>query len=68
MDAASFVIDNLTAQITSYEEVAAIMRERLAQLPVAEQAELESASAILRRLRAGEQKLLPLSVVTAKEA
>lgn len=28
MDAASFVIDNLTAQITSYEDVATKMRER----------------------------------------
>ncbi|WP_329361202.1 hypothetical protein [Streptomyces sp. NBC_01483] len=64
MDAASFVIDNLTAQITSYEDVAARMRERMATLPKDDRAELEDAAAVLRRVRAGgDRKLLPLTVV-----
>ncbi|WP_329154737.1 site-specific integrase [Streptomyces sp. NBC_01456] len=65
MDAAGFVIDNLTAQITSYEDVAAKMRERMAALPEGEQTELEQAAAILRRVRAGgDRKLLPFTVVS----
>ncbi|MFF2812543.1 tyrosine-type recombinase/integrase [Streptomyces sp. NPDC058000] len=64
MDAASFVIDNLTAQINSYEDVAAKMRERMAALPKDERTELEEAAAVLRRVRAGgDHKLLPLTVV-----
>ncbi|MEU8976489.1 hypothetical protein AB0D11_46365 [Streptomyces monashensis] len=64
MDAASFVIDNLTAQITSYEDVAAKMRERMAAMPKDEHTELEEAAAVLRRVRAGgDHKLLPLTVV-----
>lgn len=64
MDAAGFVIDNLTAQITSYEDVARKMREQMAALPEEEQAELEEAAVVLRRVRAGgDHKLLPLTVV-----
>ncbi len=55
----------LTTQITSYEDVAAKMRERMAALPEGEQTELEQAAAILRRVRAGgDLKLLPLTVVS----
>ncbi|MEW2623660.1 hypothetical protein [Streptomyces sp. NPDC048106] len=65
MDAASFVIDNLTAQITSYEDVVTKMRERMAALPEDERAELEDAAAVLRRVRAGgDHTLLPLTVVS----
>ncbi|MGW0509031.1 tyrosine-type recombinase/integrase [Streptomyces olivaceoviridis] len=64
MDAASFVIDNLTAHITSYEDVAAKVRERMAALSEDDRAELEDAAAVLRRVRAGgDHKLLPLAVV-----
>lgn len=64
MDAASFVVDNLTAQIVSYEEVTEKMRRRMASMPDEERAELEEAAAVLRRLRAGEsRKLLPLTVI-----
>ncbi|MGW6570510.1 tyrosine-type recombinase/integrase [Streptomyces sp. NPDC054975] len=69
MDAATFVVDNLTAQIGSYEEVAAKMRDRMAALPDNERTELEEASAVLRRIRAGgDRKLLPLTPVSKKEA
>ncbi|MER5359500.1 site-specific integrase [Streptomyces sp. NPDC002785] len=64
MDAAGFVVDNLTAQIVSYEEVTEKMRRRMASMPEEERAELEEAAAVLRRLRAGEsRKLLPLTVI-----
>ncbi|MFF3733405.1 hypothetical protein ACFYXM_24580 [Streptomyces sp. NPDC002476] len=65
MDAAGFVIDNLTAQITSYEDVATKMRKRMAALPEDERSELEDAAAVLRRVRAGgDHKLLPLTEVS----
>jgi hypothetical protein len=67
MDAASFVIDNITAQITSYEEVSEKMRGRMADMPDDERAELEEAAAVLRRVRAGDnRKLLPLTVIQSE--
>ncbi|MER5860531.1 hypothetical protein ABT131_33795 [Streptomyces sp900105245] len=53
MDAAEFVITALTAQITAFEQVTDRMRRSLALLPAAERAEIEEASAVLRRARAG---------------
>ncbi|MFF4227994.1 hypothetical protein [Streptomyces sp. NPDC001820] len=68
MDAAGFVIDNLTAQIRSYEEVAEKMRRRMAELPEDERAEMEEAAIILRRVRAGgDHKLLPLTVAEPRK-
>ncbi|MEU9546845.1 hypothetical protein [Streptomyces mirabilis] len=62
MDAADFVITALTAQITAFEQVADRMRRRLAALPAAERAEIEEASTILRKARAGNtHTLLPLT-------
>lgn len=67
MDAADFVIENLSAQITAYEEVAEKMRRRMDQMPPDERAELEEASVLLRRLRAGGNPiLLPLTVTNQK--
>ena len=64
LDAAHFVIENLTAQIDAYAGVATSMRERLAAMPGAERAEVEEASAVLRRLRAGgDRTMLPLTVI-----
>ena len=64
LDAADFVITNLTAQIDAYAGVATGMRERLAAMPEAERIEVEEASAVLRRLRAGtDRKMLPLTVL-----
>ncbi|MFF7987159.1 hypothetical protein ACFZDK_50180 [Streptomyces sp. NPDC007901] len=69
MDAADFVVDDLTAQIDSYQRVAAKARERTAAMPDHEQAELEEAAALMRRLRAGgDHELLPLTVVTKRDS
>ncbi|MGH3858866.1 tyrosine-type recombinase/integrase [Actinokineospora sp.] len=58
MDAAGYVIANLTAQIDAFTAVVDRMRDKLADLPAAERAEVEDASKLLRRARAGRQ--LPL--------
>lgn len=67
MDADEFVVRNLADQASAFTQVAASMREKLAALPDAERAEVEAASAILRKLRAsrdlsGGHTLLPLTV------
>ncbi|WP_234315020.1 site-specific integrase [Streptomyces sp. NRRL F-5135] len=66
MDAAEFVITNLTAQITAFEQVTDRMRRHLASLPAAERQEIEEASTVLRRARAGNaHSLLPLTVISS---
>ncbi|MFE9009414.1 tyrosine-type recombinase/integrase [Streptomyces sp. NPDC007875] len=66
MDAAEFVILNLTAQITAFEHVTDRMRRHLASLPAAERQEIEEASTVLRRARAGDtHSLLPLTVISS---
>ena len=68
MDAADFVIDNLTSEITAYEEIAEKMQDQLAALPADERAELEDAAVMLRRLRAGgDRVLLPVTVINRQE-
>ncbi|MFF1545071.1 hypothetical protein [Streptomyces sp. NPDC058291] len=65
MDAAEFVITAFTAQITAYEQVTDRMQRRLAALPATERQEIEEASAILRKARAGNtHTLLPLTTVS----
>ncbi|MBZ6107424.1 site-specific integrase [Streptomyces olivaceus] len=64
MEAAEFVITALTAQISAFEQVTDRMRRQLASLPAAEREEIEEASAILRKARAGTHALLPLTVIT----
>lgn len=65
LDAADFVIVNLTAQIDAYTRVTAGMRERLAAMPADERAEVEQAAVILRQLRAGGgRKALPVSIAS----
>ena len=56
--AADYVIDNLTAQIRAFTDVADTMRRRLDALPPGERDEVEQASKILRRARGARQ--LPL--------
>ncbi|WP_033222919.1 tyrosine-type recombinase/integrase [Kitasatospora phosalacinea] len=64
MDAADFVITAITAQITAFEQVVTRMNRYLAAMPAHERAELEEASTVLRRARAGTpHQLLPLTVV-----
>ena len=63
MGAAEFVIRNLTEQIGSYRDVVVKMSKKLAALPADERAEIEEASAIMRKARAGGgHTLLPLTV------
>jgi hypothetical protein len=65
MDAAEFVITAISAEIAAYEAVTATMRRRLAELPDAERAEIELASAVLRKARISDApELLPLTVLT----
>jgi len=51
---------NLTAEIDAFTRVAEQMRHRLADLGCDERAEVEQASRLLRRVRAGRR--LPLTV------
>ncbi|UJW32445.1 site-specific integrase [Saccharothrix sp. AJ9571] len=68
MGAAEFVIRNLTEQIDAYGEVITKMRTKLAELPADERAEIEDASAIMRRARAGSGHLkLPITPVRRPE-
>jgi integrase len=53
--AAEYVIDNLTAEIAAFTQVAEQMRRRLAELPSAEREEVERANKLLRRARAVRQ-------------
>jgi integrase len=67
MDTDEFVVRNLADQVTAFTQVAATMREKMQNLPEAERAEVEQASAVLRKLRAGGDvsgghRLLPLTV------
>lgn len=67
MDADDFVIRNLTDQADAFTHVAASMREKLHSLPEDERAEVEHASTVLRKVRAGRdvsqgRPLLPLTV------
>jgi hypothetical protein len=65
INAAPFVIDNLTAQIDSFNRVLTVMRERLDTLDPDEREHVEQAAAVLRRARAGAT--LPLTVVNHAE-
>jgi hypothetical protein len=59
-----FVIRNLTDQIESFDRVRTTMRELLNRLDPDERTQIEEASAVLRRARAGQGvRSLPLTVV-----
>jgi len=61
--AADYVLANLTAEIDAFTRVAETMRRRLTELAPDERAEVEDASRLLRRARAGRQ--LPVIAVTS---
>ena len=61
--AADYVAANLTAEIDAFTRVADTMRRRLSELTADERTEVEEASLLLRRARAGRQ--LPLIVKTS---
>lgn len=57
-----FVVRNLDDQIHSFQQVVESIHDQLARLPATERAEIEDASAILRKTRAATgMKLLPIS-------
>ncbi|MFI5921608.1 tyrosine-type recombinase/integrase [Streptomyces anulatus] len=68
MDADAFVIRNITDQIEAFQGVIERMNARMEELPAGIQAEVEEASRVLRKVRAGGRTLLPLSVVQGPEA
>ncbi|WP_151482096.1 hypothetical protein [Streptomyces albicerus] len=63
MDADAFVIRNLTDQIEAFQGVIERMNSRMTELPAEIQAEVEEASRVLRKVRAGGRTLLPLTVI-----
>ena len=66
MDAAPFVIDNLDAQIGAFRKVLDVMRAALEQLDAKRRSQVEEASAVLRKARAGAR--LPLEDITRRKA
>lgn len=68
MGAAEFVTTTLTAQITAYQRVTDRMNTHLASLPASERAQIEEASTVLRKVRAGDNHtLLPLTTARPKD-
>jgi hypothetical protein len=64
-----FVIRNLSDQIAAFQGVIERMNERMAELPDEVRAEIEQASRVLRKVRAGGGRaLLPLTVVNREKA
>ncbi len=59
MDADEFVVSNLADQASAFGAIAQSMRDRLATLPDDERDEIEAASAVLRKMRAG-RNLIPV--------
>lgn len=59
MDADEFVVSNLADQASAFGAIAQSMRDRLATLPDDERDEVEAASAVLRKMRAG-RNLIPV--------
>ncbi|MGR6975078.1 tyrosine-type recombinase/integrase [Streptomyces cynarae] len=68
MGAAEFVTTALTAQITAYQRVIDRMNTHLASLPASERAQIEEASTVMRKARAGDNHtLLPLTTARPKD-
>jgi integrase len=55
MDAAGYVVTNISAEIDAFNNVAGIMRSRMADLGPEERGEVEAASRLLRRTRAARR-------------
>lgn len=66
MDAATFVVDGLTAQVEAFTTVLETMNQKLGDLPVQERERIDHASAVLRKARAGDRTLLPLHVESSR--
>jgi hypothetical protein len=67
MQAAGFVIRNITDQIDSYQSVVVGIRTKLAAMPEDERRHIEEASAVLRKVRAAAPlPVLPVPTVPAR--
>jgi integrase len=66
MDAAPFVIDSLDAQIRAFRNVLNVMQGGLDRLDAEQRDQVEQASAVLRKARAGVR--LPLENITRRKA
>lgn len=65
LDVDDFVLRNLTDQADAFSHVATAMRDRLHDLDDNDRAEIERASAVLRKMRGGgRHQLLPLTVIS----
>ena len=65
MNAAPFVIDNLNAQIDAFRNLLTIMRRALDRLDAQQRDQVEQASAVLRKARAGAR--LPLEDISRRK-
>ncbi|TDK88348.1 site-specific integrase [Mycobacterium paragordonae] len=65
MEAAPFVVANVDAQIAAFRTVLDTMRYALDRLDTAQREQVEQASAVLRKARAGA--LLPIEVITRRK-
>jgi integrase len=65
MDAAPFVVDNLNAQIDAFRNVLDVMRKALELLDADDRQQVEQASMVLRKARAGVR--LPLEDITLRK-
>lgn len=65
MDVAPFVVDNVEAQIDAFRKILEVMRDVLERLDSQERDEMERASKVLRRARAGAR--LPLEDITRRK-
>ena len=67
MDVDNFVLRNLTDQITSYQNVLDSMHTTLASYDDAERDEVERAAAVLRKVRAGSDRIqLPITPIASR--
>ena len=68
IDAAAFVIDNLTAEIDQFDTVITALRTQLETLDPIERQRIEEASAVLRKSRAAQNLTsLPLTIVETRD-
>lgn len=58
MEAADYVITNMSSEIDAFNRVVDTMRRRLSELDCAQRAEIDDASPILRRARAARRILI----------
>ncbi|MFG2668822.1 tyrosine-type recombinase/integrase [Streptomyces sp. NPDC048387] len=69
MDADPFVTRNLSDQIDAFQQVLSAMRKQMDEMSTEERQEVEEASAVLRKARAGRGRTtLPLTVINRRSS